>query len=126
MRDIYIVNAKCAASFIGIALAFLLAPAVAWSAAWHCTFTGGEDVTFAADRNRGVVTTNISTTEAVVHEGAGAISFFEPLPTGAANLTTIVVGTGEASRSLNTLTSLEKGSFLAIQVMGKCQLLSDP
>jgi hypothetical protein len=126
-------RSKCFAEFMSLAGAIFataiacgFASASAWSETWKCKFSGDEDITFVAEYENGTSTNGISTTDVSVHEGPGAISFFEPLPTGSANLTTIVLKTGEASRSRNMLTSLESGSFLAIQVVGKCQRLSVP
>jgi hypothetical protein len=110
---------------IAFTLAFSFRPALAAPYNWQCTFPGGENVGFVAElgSGRGKSITNIATADVLVHAGPGAVSFFEPLPTGAGILTTIVLKSGEASRSRNTVTSLESGAFLAVQVMGKCQVV---
>ena len=117
---------------LALVIAFTLAlpfrPASATPYNWQCTFPGGEKVGFVAElgSGHGKTISDIVTADVLVHEGPGAISFFEPLPTGAGILTTIVLKSGEASRSSNTVTSLETGAFLAVQIMGKCRLVPDP
>jgi hypothetical protein len=114
--------------FIAVAtVAILCSPASASTRAWKCKFAG-ENVEFVAEpgATEGKAITDRATYDTVVHDGPGAISFFEPLPTGAGTLTTIVLKTGEASRSRNTVTSLETGAFLAIQTIGKCEVAAAP
>ena len=112
----------------GAVLAALCSPASSSTLGWKCRFAGGENVEFVAElgAREGKSITDRATTDTLVHDGPGAVSFFEPLPTGAGTLTTIVLSTGEASRSRNTVTSLESGAFLAIQTMGKCEVVQAP
>jgi hypothetical protein len=112
----------------GVVLATLCSPASSNALGWKCRFAGGENVEFAAEpgSREGKSITERATTDILVHDGPGAVSYFEPLPTGAGTLTTIVLKTGEASRSRNTVTSLETGAFLAIQTMGTCELVQAP
>jgi hypothetical protein len=90
---------------------------------WQCEFPGEGPITYVGDvaTGKGKANGTMGTVAVSVHQGPAAISFIEPTPTGTVHLTTIVLRTGEASRSRNTVTSLMDGTFLASQVIGKCR-----
>ena len=99
--------------------------AFSMSANWQCDFPGEGPITYIADLStgEGKATGALGSTTVSVYQGLAAISFIEPTPTGTVNLTTIVLKTGEASRSRNTVSSLMNGTFLATQVIGMCRPL---
>jgi hypothetical protein len=79
--------------------------ALAGASSWRCGFQEfGEPLTFIDLGNgRGKVVGNIGTSDVWVVTGSHAVSFLEPLPSGTVQVTTIVLGTGEAAHSRNTL-----------------------
>ena len=113
--------------FILATLAFALFAtsnsASAASASWRCEFTGfTEPVTFIAElgTGKGKFVGNQGTAEVFVIEGTSAISFLEILASGAVQVTTIVLKTGEAAHSRNTVMSgVDK--FIPSQAVGQCK-----
>ena len=93
------------------------------SASWRCEFPGyGEPITYIAElgSGKGKAVGNIGVSEVLVVEGTGAISFLEILTSGAVQVTTIVLKTGEAAHSRNTLiTGVDE--FIPSQVVGQCK-----
>lgn len=93
------------------------------SASWRCEIPDFEEpFTYIAElgTGKGKVVGNAGTAELWVHEGAFAISFMEPLFSGAVQVTTIVLKTGEAAHSRNTVMSSD-GTFMPSQRTGKCK-----
>ena len=93
------------------------------SASWRCEFPGlGEPTTYIAElgTGKGKIVGNIGVSEVLVVEGPVAISFIEPLRTGAVQLTTIILKTGEAAHSRNSVMSgVDK--FMPSQAVGQCK-----
>lgn len=97
--------------------------AVGASVSWRCEFPSfNEPMTFVAElgSGKGKVVGNGGTDDVWVVEGTGAISFLEPLLTGVVQVTTIVLKTGAAAHSRNTLLSLTD-DFVPSQTIGKCK-----
>jgi hypothetical protein len=91
---------------------------------WRCTFPGfKETITFVYERGsqNGVMIGNNGTATVWVLQGRDAVSFIEPLLTGAAQLTTIMFPGGAAVHSRHTLTPFDGGKFLQSQVQGVCK-----
>lgn len=106
------------------ALLVIHSTSYAASVIWRCEFPDfSEPVTFIAEvsTGKGKFIANSGTAEVFVHEGTTAISFVEFLVTGAVQVTTIVLRTGEAAHSQNTVMSSD-GIFTPSQVSGKCKL----
>ena len=113
--------------FILAALAVILhassSSAKAASASWRCEFTGfTEPVTLIAElgTGKGKFVGNQGTADVFVIEGTSAISFLEILVSGAVQVTTIVLKTGEAAHSRNTVIS-GVDEFIPSQAAGKCK-----
>jgi hypothetical protein len=91
------------------------------SASWRCEFpVYGEPITYIVElgTGKGKVVGNIGVSDVWVVEGTVAISFVEPLQSGAVQLTTIVRKTGEAAHSRNTVISgVDK--FIPTQAAGQ-------
>lgn len=97
--------------------------ALSASASWRCDFPSfAEPLTFVteAGSGKGKIIGNAGTADVLVVEGTGAISFIEILGSGAVQLTTIVIKTGEAAHSRNSLLFGEDG-FMPSQTIGKCK-----
>jgi hypothetical protein len=93
------------------------------SASWQCEFPSfKEPMTFVTElgSRKGKLVGNVGTSDVWVVEGTGAISFLEPLLTGVVQVTTIILKTGEAAHSRNTLLSLTD-DFMPSQTIGKCK-----
>ncbi len=91
---------------------------------WRCNFPGFEEAfTFVYERDsqNGVMIGNSGTATVWVLQGSDAVSFIEPLLTGAAQLTTIMLPSGSAVHSRHTLTPFDGGKFLQSQVQGMCK-----
>lgn len=93
---------------------------------WRCEFVPSfkEPFTFIYESGtaKGVIVGNIGTAEVWVHEGLEAVSFLEPIATGAVQSTTIIVATGEAVHSRNTIELSDKATFFPSQVLGNCKI----
>lgn len=103
---------------------------IAASASWRCQFgRWNEPVILIAElgTGKGKFVGNQGTSDVWITEGPAAISFLEPLYSGAVQVTTIVLRTGEAAHSRNTILSPDglpvagKSTFLPTQVRGTCQ-----
>ena len=108
---------------LAVALFALSNFANAASASWRCEFTGfTEPVTLIAElgTGKGKFVGNQGTAEVYVIEGMSAISFLEILTSGAVQVTTIVLKTGEAAHSRNTVMS-GVDEFMPSQVVGQCK-----
>jgi hypothetical protein len=93
------------------------------SASWRCEFTGfTEPVTLIAElgTGKGKFVGNQGTADVFVIEGTSAISFLEVLASGAVQVTTIVLKTGEAAHSRNTVIS-GFDEFMPSQAAGQCK-----
>ena len=92
------------------------------SSTWRCEFPKfDEPLTFTTElgTGRGKIIGNAGTADIWVVEGALAVSFIEPLGSGAVQVTTIVLKSGEAAHSRNTVMSID-GTFMPSQVLGSC------
>ena len=92
-------------------------------ASWRCEFAGWtEPVTLIAELGigKGKFIGNQGTADVFFIEGTNAISFLEILASGAVQVTTIVLKTGEAAHSRNTVISgVDK--FIPSQTVGQCK-----
>ncbi|MEQ1837881.1 MAG: hypothetical protein ABL858_06055, partial [Candidatus Nitrotoga sp.] len=69
---------------------------------------------------KGKVVGNLGTADVFFTKGSSAISFMEILASGAVQVTTIVLKTGKAAHSRNTVIS-ELDEFLPSQAVGQCK-----
>jgi hypothetical protein len=115
------------AIIVATALLELSNTADAASSSWRCEFPGyKEPSTYIAElgTGKGIAVGNLGVSDVRVVEGTVAISFLEPLFTGAVQVTTIVLKTGEAALSHNTVYVLgDHEDFQPSQVRGKCRPL---
>ena len=99
--------------------------AQATSTSWRCEFSNlTEPMVYIAElgSGKGKIVGSQGTGDVWVIEGSAAITFLEPLLTGAVQVTTIVLKTGEAAHSRNTVLSLNGDSFMPSQARGTCKL----
>ena len=88
---------------------------------WKCTFPGYTEPShyvYMVETGKGFATGNLGTSPEFVHVGTDAISFVEPIQTGAVQTLTSLLKTGEAVLSHHTIYD---GVFSQSQVMGSCE-----
>jgi hypothetical protein len=112
-------------ALVSVAMFGTASVSVADSSSWRCDFPGyNEPITYIADlgTGKGKAVGNVGTSDVWVLEGTAAISFIEPLFTGAVQVTTIVLKTGEAAHSRNSVFVLgNQLDFMPSQVRGRCR-----
>ena len=98
-------------------------PLFAASLSWRCEFPGfKEPITFLdLGKGLGKVVRSADTSDVWVVTGEKAISFVEPVVSGEVMSATIVVTTGEAIYSRNTITTVTGSPLMPSQVIGMCK-----